>query len=70
MDVIRWKKFNINKLESMNLMFCLCSSLKEINISDPDFSNVKYMNHMFYGCPGELKKKIKEHFDNFKEESF
>ena len=31
-------------------MFCGCKSLKELNISNFDNSNVNNMSHMFNGC--------------------
>ena len=34
----------------MNDMFFGCSSLKSIDLSSFNISNVKYMNYMFFGC--------------------
>ena len=45
-------------------MFEGCSSLKELNISNFNFSNEAYVNNMFKGCYDELKKKIKEQNKN------
>ena len=49
----------------MSYMFYGCSSLKELNLSNFNTNNVRYMSNMFYGCSGELIKKI--NFNNHKE---
>jgi len=40
----------------MSLMFRDCKSLTNINLSNFDTQNVKYMDNMFNGC-NSLKKK-------------
>ena len=40
----------------MSFMFCGCSSLKELNLSNFNINNVINMNAMFYGC-----SSLKEH---------
>ena len=41
-------------------MFFGCTSLKDINIKNLNVDNVICMDKMFYGCPAELKLKVKE----------
>ena len=51
-------------------MFKGCKLLKELNIKNFKMNNVTEMISMFYGCPDELKFKIKRKFKNIKEEAF
>ena len=41
----------------MSCMFRLCSSLKELNLSNFNTNNVTNMSHMYNGCPNELWTK-------------
>ena len=54
----------------MNLMFCKCSSLKELNLNNFNTNNVTYMRRMFSGCSDDLKRKIKSENKNIKDEAF
>ena len=54
----------------MNLMFCGCSSLKELNLNNFNTNNVTNMEGMFYGCSKELIMKNKTQYKNIKEEAF
>ena len=47
-------------------MFYGCSSLKELNISSFNTSNITNMREMFYGCSNEIISENK----NIKQESF
>ena len=51
-------------------IFCGCSSLKELNLSNFNINNSTYMRNMFSGCLDELKKEIKTKYKNIKEEAF
>ena len=54
----------------MNGMFCMCSSLKELNLNNFNTNNVTDMNGMFDGCSNELIMKIKAQYKNIKKEAF
>ena len=41
-ESINFKKFYGNNITNMSCMFCICSSLKELNLSNLNTSNVKY----------------------------
>jgi len=43
----------------MGNMFCECQSLKKLDLSNFDISNVKDMDYMFYGCTNLKKECIK-----------
>jgi len=43
----------------MSFMFYLCSSLKELKVSNFNINNANKMD-MFSGCSDELEKKFKE----------
>ena len=36
-------------------MFCACSKLKELNLSNFNTNDVAYVRYMFNGCPNDLK---------------
>ena len=54
----------------MGGMFCGCSSLKELNLSNFNINNITNMRGMFYGCSDQFKMKIKAQYKNLKEEAF
>ena len=54
----------------MRHMFCGCSSLKELNLSNFKTNNVTDMIWMFWGCSDDLKRKIKSENKNIKDEAF
>ena len=54
----------------MSYMFCECSSLKELNLSNFNTYNVINMEGMFNRCSDELRMKIKSEYKNIKEEAF
>ena len=45
-------------------MFCGCTSLKELNISNFNINSATNKNKMLFECSDELKKKIKELIKN------
>ena len=51
-------------------MFNSCYSLKELNISNFNFSHVKHMSQMFGYCSNEFKKKMSNQIPNLKKEAF
>ena len=54
------RKFIFNKLlTSTNSMFCECSSLKSIDLSSFNTTNVKDMKYMFYDCSSLKKENVK-----------
>ena len=54
----------------MSLMFYECSSLKELNLNNFNTINLKVMTYMFYECSKELVKKIRNQYNNIKNEAF
>ena len=54
----------------MNSMFMGCSSLKELNLNNFNTINVTQMYFMFYGCSSDLIKKIRNQYNNIKDEAF
>ena len=62
--------FNTNNVINMYGMFKGCSSLKELNISNFNTNNVTNMEGMFYGCSDQFQNKIKDQYQNIKEEAF
>ena len=40
-------------------MFCRCSTLQNLNISNFNTNNVKDFHSMFYSCPEALQTRIK-----------
>ena len=54
----------------MSEMFCECSSLKELNLTNFNTNNVTDMSFMFKGCSDDLKRKIKSENRNIKDEAF
>ena len=54
----------------MSHIFFLCSSLKELKLSNFNTNNVTDMNGMFFECRGELEMKIRMQYKNIKEEVF
>ena len=54
----------------MSLMFQICHSLKELNLSHFNTDNVTNMKSMFYGCSRDLQKKIISENKNIKKEAF
>ena len=57
----------------MNQIFSGCSSLKELNLSNFNTNNIKYMNSMFKGCSSlkdKLKMKIRIQNKNINKEAF
>ena len=56
--------FNTSKVENMSCMFSECSSLEgEINLSESESNNIKYMSFMFYKC--ENLRKIELSLRNY-----
>ena len=51
-------------------MFCECSSLNELNLSNFNTNNVTYMDGMFSRCSDQLKMKIRSQYKNFQEMAF
>ena len=51
-------------------MFAECTSLTELNISNFNFSNIKYIEGMFSSCSDDLKEKVKGQNKNIKNEAF
>ena len=39
-------------------MFCRCSSLKELILTNFNTNNITDMSYMFYGCSSSLKELI------------
>ena len=62
--------FNTNNVNDMSCMFCECSSLKELNFNNFNTNNVTDMSYMFYECSEELVKKIRNQYNNIKNEAF
>ena len=56
--------FNTNKVKDMTKLFYGCSSLKELNISNFIFSISTNIKYMFGECSEELKKYIRNIFNN------
>ena len=54
----------------MSDMFDGCTSLKELNLSNFNTSNVTNMRFMFRKCSDELKYKIRSQYKNFNEIAF
>ena len=54
----------------MSDMFALCSSLKELDLSNFNTINTTDMKGMFFSCTNELKIKIRNQNNNFQEEAF
>ena len=54
----------------MKNMFCECSSLKELNLSNFNTNNVTDMIGMFGGCSEQLKMKIKSENEKFTLDAF
>ena len=54
----------------MGRMFYQCASLKELNISNFNILNPVTIYGMFLGCSKELKKKIRNQFQNIRKEAF
>ena len=54
----------------MSYMFAGCSSLKELNLSNFNTTNVTDMRNMFSGCSEQLIKKIKAQYKIIKDEAF
>ena len=51
-------------------MFSKCSLLKELNLINFNTNNVTDMSCMFSGCSEELIKKIRNQYNNIKNEAF
>ena len=49
----------------MSWMFSRCSSLKELNLSNFNTTNVTNMKYMYDRCSDELKLKIRSKYKNF-----
>ena len=62
--------FNTINVTNMMKKFWVCSSLKELNLSNFNTINVTNMNDMFNGCSDEFKKKIKSKYKNIKGMAF
>ena len=54
----------------MNGIFCGCSTLKELNLSNFNTNNITDMSGMFYGCSEQFINKIRNQYKNIKEEAF
>ena len=54
----------------MEYMFSRCSALKELNISNCNTNNVKFMRNMFSGCLNKFQNKIRTQYKNIKEDTF
>ena len=70
LEELNLPKFNTNKVNNMIGMFYGCSSLKELNLNNFNTINVTNMNGMFHGCSEELIKKIRNQYNNIKNEAF
>ena len=62
--------FNTDNVLNMGRMFYQCASLKELNISNFNILNPVTIYGMFLGCSKELKKKIRNQFQNIRKEAF
>ena len=54
----------------MARIFCGCSSLKELNLSNFNTNNVTHMYSMFYRCSNDLIMKIRTQYKNIKDKAF
>ena len=61
--------FNTIKVYNMKDMFSECSSLQDLNLFNFKTNNV-LMGGMFYCCPDNLIKKIKENYKNIEDSAF
>ena len=62
--------FNTDNVLNMGSMFYQCASLKELNISNFNILYPVTIYGMFQGCSKELKKKIRNQFQNIRKEAF
>ena len=62
--------FNIINVTNMSGMFSRCSSLNELNLNNFNTINVTDMSDMFYECSEELIMKIRNQYNNIKDEAF
>ena len=67
---VNLSNFNINKVMDMSYMFFKCPLLKEINIPNFNINNETDVCYMHSECSEILKKKVKEQFQNIKNEAF
>ena len=70
LNELNLNNFNTNNVTNMSYMFNQCSSLNELNLNNFNTNNVADMRYMFNKCSDELKLKIKNKFNKFKEEAF
>ena len=70
LNEINLSNFNTKNVTNMYSMFFGCSSLKELNLSNFNINKETNIKYMFYGCSNELKRKIKEQYNNIGEEAF
>ena len=54
----------------MSYMFYGCSSLEELNLNNFNANDVTNMFRMFSECSNELIMKIKDKYNNIKDEAF
>ena len=70
LEDLNLSKFNTKNVIDMSEIFRGCKSLKELNLSNFIINKTTDMNLMFDGCSDELKLKIRNKHNNFKEETF
>ena len=70
LNLLNLINFNTNNVTDMSYMFDGCSLLKELNLNNFNTNNVTNMSCMFSGCSEELIKKIKNQYNNIKNEAF
>ena len=70
LEELNLDNFNIDNVIDMSFMFDGCSSLKKLNIWNFKINETTNIYRMFSGISDNLKIKIKEQFNFFKEEAF
>ena len=58
--------FDISNVKDVTYMFHMCISLNELNLANFTRNILINIDDVFYGCPDELKMKIKKKYNDIK----